>query len=714
MAILITLFSYLCTLVLFSPATATGLINAFLVFLCGCIWYLLNKPLGIKWSVSRFSLCASVFPMAFYGPVFYRHWIPSSSIHAIASLLHIPGSLFIGMGAALLCLGATVFAAGVLLNVAPLLKIPASVKEQTKRFYCIFLSAVVTIILAQIMAELNLFSLTNSTVLRGALIVATVSLALYCVFGKIPLSISLGTGLFMILSTVNAYVFEFRGRLLDPVDIHSFGAAMNVAGNYHFFPIPTPILMGWLIWIFMIVCVHCICGKDSLGKITHKSRIALILCTIACGLYVNAYTANPPQVLWDRGGAASIGYILNFANKLQDSGIDQPESYSAERIQRLSQEYSPADSGSEEKPSLPHIIVIMDEAFSDLSVLGALNTDKEVTPYFSSIARNTVSGYALSSVYGGNTANSEFEMLTGHSMAWMPANSVPYQQYLTPPTYSIVSYLKNMFDYRCIAMHPFNRTGWNRVEAYSNIGFDEQYFLEDFPQEQLIRDYVSDQEMFEMIVDTSERYADSPMFLFGITMQNHGDYIYSGDNFVPSVSLVGYEEEYPRIEQYLSLIHETDNALPYLISHFEKAERDVVILFFGDHQPTVRENIFGTAENLSLEESQKQYLVPFFVWTNFDMEPKNIPCTSLNYLSNYVLQAAGLPLPPYNQFLSQMEQIIPAINANGYYSAASGEHLPLSQASGEEQQWLQSYQNLQYNGLFDAPQRNEVFFPKLK
>ena len=106
--------------------------------------------------------------------------------------------------------------------------------------------------------------------------------------------------------------------------------------------------------------------------------------------------------------------------------------------------------------------------------------------------------------------------------------------------------------------------------------------------------------------------------------------------------------------------------------------------------------------------------MPFFVWANYDIEEKEIPLTSLNYLSNYVYEAAGMELPPYNQFLLDTEKIIPAVNAKGYYSISCGDFLSFEEisekASDEEKQALSRYEILEYNSLFDLDNRSKVFF----
>ena len=105
-----------------------------------------------------------------------------------------------------------------------------------------------------------------------------------------------------------------------------------------------------------------------------------------------------------------------------------------------------------------------------------------------------------------------------------------------------------------------------------------------------------------------------------------------------------------------------------------------------------------------------QYTVPFLIWANFDIPEQTVDLTSLNYLPRYLLEAAGLQLPAYYQFLSDTEAVIPAINAYGYYSLSQNTFLTLDEATGEEAQWLNRYAMLQYNNLFDAKHRSSTFY----
>lgn len=166
-------------------------------------------------------------------------------------------------------------------------------------------------------------------------------------------------------------------------------------------------------------------------------------------------------------------------------------------------------------------------------------------------------------------------------------------------------------------------------------------------------------------------------------------------------------------EQYLSLIHESDKAVEQLLTELADYPEDTVVLFFGDHFPQVEGDFYLEAHGgayETLEEQMLQYSVPFFIWANYDIPEQTVECTSLNYLGRYLLEAAGLELPAYYQFLKELEEAIPAVSAQGYYSRSAGTYLPLKEAQGDEADWLSRYGYLQYNSMFDKNGRSDYFF----
>ena len=333
-----------------------------------------------------------------------------------------------------------------------------------------------------------------------------------------------------------------------------------------------------------------------------------------------------------------------------------------------------------------------------------------------SLSDNTLRGYTLSSVFGGGTPNSEYEFLTGNTCLFLPTGSIAYQQFIEGPSYSITRELKKL-GYTSIAMHQYQSNSWMREKIWPLLGFDECRFLDDFPQKEYLRNWGTDQEMFETVVNEYEDHkeqSDAPLFMFAVTIQNHGGYTYSEPDFTPSIHLQGYANNYPDVEQYLSCIHETDKAIQWLLEYYEQIERDIIIVFYGDHYPRLEEAFFEEVHGgdfTTLDAQMLQYTVPFFIWTNYESEPDEIELISMNYLSNIVYQRAGIELPAYNQYLEEVRQTIPACNSLGYYSKDHACFQELKEARGKEKDALNTYNLVEWNGIFDDDKKNTIFFP---
>ena len=112
-----------------------------------------------------------------------------------------------------------------------------------------------------------------------------------------------------------------------------------------------------------------------------------------------------------------------------------------------------------------------------------------------------------------------------------------------------MSNLKNI-GYTCVAMHPYYDTGWSRNIVYPNMGLDETHFIDDFDQTKILRDYITDQELYEKIVDRYEsKKSNEDLFIMSISMQNHGGYTEKYDNFDEKARMLGIN--YPDVNQYL-------------------------------------------------------------------------------------------------------------------------------------------------------------------
>lgn len=515
----------------------------------------------------------------------------------------------------------------------------------------------------------------------------------------------------MLLAGANYFVYMFRGNELIFSDIKSIQTGLSVASNYQF-SIDDRVGYVILISVLYLAFIRNIEVRFQRRWLQFPLLVTIIVFFV---VYIGGKTEHFVTETWEQKGSSRNGYVLNFVLSVRDSFVSEPEGYSKDAIETLEKKYLEAEKQKEqETQETPTIIVVMSESYADLSVLGEYTTNHAVTPFYDSLHENCLKGYALSSVFGAKTPNSEWEFLTGNTMAFLPSGSVVYQQYIGDEPSSIVSQLK-MQGYKCIAMHPYYETGWSRNTVYPKLGFEETYFIKEFDQSAVLREYITDQEFYEKLIAQYEsKAANEKLFLMGISMQNHGGYTDLYENFSQEIRLTGLD--FPDVNQYLSLLRESDKALEKLITYFEQVEEPVEIVFFGDHQPSLSSRFYPYLNGkgmsgLTVNELEKFYTVPFFIWTNYESEEEELPITSLNYLTTLALERAGIRLPAYNQFLSDMREVIPAINARGYYSPTEEKFIHIEDAKGEEAEWIKNYEILQYNNMFGKKKTSQIFFP---
>lgn len=170
-------------------------------------------------------------------------------------------------------------------------------------------------------------------------------------------------------------------------------------------------------------------------------------------------------------------------------------------------------------------------------------------------------------------------------------------------------------------------------------------------------------------------------------------------------------QEYPKAEQYLSLLKESDVALEYLIQYFQEVEEDVIIAFFGDHQPAIEQEFYEEIAGTKTEEQLQfdMHTVPFFVWANYDIEEQTVEATSVNYLTNYIYDVAQIPKPGYNRFLEELQESLPIFSINKVYSQSENKYIKYSELPENEAELMQQYNYLVYNAVFDVEGRSEMF-----
>lgn len=580
--------------------------------------------------------------------------------------------------------------------------------------------------LAEVRQEAQLFNI---------LIFELIAWTLYLLIGRMALALRIELIIALVFGITNHYVMAFRSTPFVPWDLLSVKTAASVAGNYDFTP-TTRMIVVTVLFLLLMIAVR-IFRKAPRIKLPIRLGSA-VLCGLALCLFVNTLQQETFQTkhylypfLFTPAYMTKVnGMAVTFAMDLAYVAVDKPEGYSADEAEATLKQYGDTsnvfpdgektvsdqsnknnmgqsddangskanDSGQgKEDDQLPNIIVIMDEAFSDLAVVGDLETNEDYMPFMHKMqqgADNAITGYAQVSVCGGNTANSEFEFLTGNTMSFLPSGSIPYQQYITRNTPSLASYLASL-GYETYAQHPYYASGWNREKVYPLLGFEHLDFIDDYANKTYVRKYVSDDADMQHIIDTYENKEEGkPAFIFNVTMQNHGGYTDQYANLEESIHATNYNSEV--LDQYLSLIKLTDQSLEKLVNYFEKADEKTIIVFFGDHQPNdtvaaqIQKSMLLPGESVSDEQLRQRYLVPYLVWANYDIGSATGQDTSLNYLSAQVLKAVGVPTDAYQNFLLELKNSYPVVSAAGRTDGTKA-----------DEDLFATYKKLQYYNLFE-------------
>ena len=587
----------------------------------------------------------------------------------------------------------------------------------------------------------------------------------------------LTAGTVCVFGVICYFVYALRGEAFLASDLTVLQTAANVAGGYEYnIDFHTLILVMFTIaWCDLILWT----GKTRVFRAWRWRGIALV---IALGLTIFAeriYLHTNLLREWNvtlnnfrpEKSYGANGSILTFLRSAQLMIVEEPEGYSVARVNEIQETYMKAEpsalqektteteseaakgstgkseaakgstgeseaakentgtaeaakqnaekAAADGKPFQPNVIFVMDEAFTDMQAYMDFETDKEVCPFFSGLKENTIRGLLYVSSYGGRTANTEYEVLTGDSVGFVPPSSTPYQLYIDSPMPNLDAALENQGYRHTVGMHPYRPSGYNRENVYRLFGFDHLIFLDQFPDAELIYGKVSDDADVDRIIteyEAAKLESDAPFFVYNVTMQNHSPYTWNIEELPEEdrVHVTGGTKDCPEADLYLSLAHKSDQALEKLVGYFEQTDDPTVIVFFGDHQPSLPNSfykmVYGkTKGEMDGEDRMRLYHSNYIIWANFDIEEQETDL-SANYLSPVLKQAAGMELTGYDRFLLSLREELPIVTLNGYWDKDGTFYEQLEDRSSPWYDRLQEYDMLVYNHLFDEKNRNDEFY----
>lgn len=578
----------------------------------------------------------------------------------------------------------------------------------------------------QVIVSKSSFEMLKEYLLPNMIVCYVLYLLFLLVFGKVSTAISAYTIILLVLAMVDYFVTMFRGNAFVLMDVLSVGTAMEVAGTYVFkIPIKTGICI--VAMLLYIVYQHSfqtlrVGKKDKKWYLVRVGLLALLL----VGIYGNrAWLSKEKVRMWDTDSDyRTKGYIYKLACETRYLSSEKPKDYSVERVKEIAAQTEAkagqTENSGEKKTTAAastkivpkKLIVIMNESLSDFEEFDNFKSSEEILPTIHSLKENTKKGHLYVPVFGGGTANTEYELLTGNSVQFLPSGGMAYLLYCRDPEYGMAHSLDQL-GFSTTALHPYKAKNWNRPSVYEDMNFGQFISLEnwDNPIEKYRR-YATDASTFDKLEKLTAEGGDENQFLFCVTMQNHGSYG-SAKNFKPYVTL-DYEENYPRAELYLSLEKESDKAFADLIAHYQNEEEPTMIVMFGDHWPEIEHGFFSQLfgkdfDSLGVMDVQKSHRTPYVIWTNYPSESGEEDMSS-NYFGSYIMEQAGLPLTTYSQFLLQLKETLPVIGIDAVCDAEGNWYEMSSDLPEEYAELIEEYKVLQYNNVFDRRHRVDEIF----
>lgn len=533
----------------------------------------------------------------------------------------------------------------------------------------------------------------------------------------------LGTSsVFMLLAMINYYKIILRGDPFMPWDLMLQKEAGNILAHLN---ISIDIITWSIIAVLLLITISMLLLKPQ--KLKWQYRLAgSLICIGAGALFMHSTYLHKENldkmaiedIFWNQIRNYEInGFLTGFGININNAIIKAPTGYNEKNVNRIIDEYMeavPVFSDTESKKARPNIIFIMNEALWDPTLFSDIEYSRDPIPTINKIREEGASGWLLVPGYGGGTSNTEFEVLTGHSMSFFPTGSMAYQQYIKGPLDSMASYLTGK-GYRAIAIHPYQKWFWDRENVYPYLGFEDFISDEDFVEPEKRGAFISDMEASYEIIRQYEKDKGKPFFNYTVTMQNHGPY---NDNRYgeDTIKIKGgnlSKESTDILETFTQGVKDADEALKYLMDYFQKVDEPTIIVMFGDHLPmlgndySVYKEANYISETITPEDNKKLHLTPLVIWNNYNNKQEDIGVINASYLGGYLMKYANIEMPLYFNFLNQLHEALPSyikglsIEKDG----TTSETLSAQQESIRQKYWM-----LQYDLMFGQEHAKDILY----
>jgi len=446
-----------------------------------------------------------------------------------------------------------------------------------------------------------------------------VAYALYALSKRVWIFLVLHALLMGVLYVGNAVKISFFGGPIMPDDVFALQSLLLILDGWRFFAAAIPLAAIASLLLFNFTMRHWSAYLASLAVILLGITVVYKPATLLDpldGYFGNSVWDQRSNYVW-RG--ATLYTLLESARYfaaaevIPDADMAQEAAdnlLTARRSDAIPVSALPVASKNEAAaktftPRNIHIVLL--ESFWDPSVLKkAKYKQNPLSPEFRELWKSAEYSHALSPVFGGFTANSEFEVLCG-----FPAvkDAVKFERQLLNDVPCLPHLLADK-GYRTIASHPNVPVFWNRVNAYKRMGFQTYWSLEDFVQDDMNREFMSDNTLYRQVLEkiSGSMEARQPMLDYIVTYFGHWNYPLSESR----PNKVSSSSEIEEVSAYANTVYYKSRELLAFINEMRKRDPDGIIVVFGDHLPFLGENFAGYVESGVLTANRSEFTPAMF------------------------------------------------------------------------------------------------------
>ena len=488
------------------------------------------------------------------------------------------------------------------------------------------------------------------------------------------------------LSIANRIKIQVRDEPVFPRDLGLLKEVGSALGSYDIDYPWGPITLT-VLFTLLLIAMGCFLGAAPFPVRRLRGWVGRLLgcagsVAVLLGLIFTVYASNGLYNSFRVSNAYYVPSVFNelgfpycFCHHFTTYPVDRPDGFS--RAEAEQWQAQPA----EDAPGAPvHVVMVMNEAFSDLSCHPAFTytAETEPLPNLQALRQDphALTGHVVVPGFAGGTANTEFDVLTGIQTNALSATATSALRVVNRNLDSLFRVFGGE-GYRTAFLHPGDDWFYNRENVYRWLGAEETVFVDEMEHPEYKGRWVTDGYLAGLIEAAVEEASAGGERLFSY-IQNHMSYTPDkygeGYRFPPLETAADLSEQARTLlEVYLEGARDADAMLGRLVETFSASREPVVLVFWGDHLPYLGDNQLAYRELGIDVDSLAGFETPYVIWANgaaaelLDWEnavralelPEEI---SASFLGAAVLELTGRDgRDPWFRFLNRLRREAPVV-----------------------------------------------------